>query len=55
MAKEYRRFPIFWVIVLAFGLAWFFNELGIIDIDIPWLPLILIIVAIGAIFNRINR
>lgn len=51
MAK--RRFSSFWAIILIIAVVWFFSELGYIDFDIPWLPLILIIVALGAIINHL--
>ena len=50
MAKN--KFPTFAVILLVLGILWVINSLGYIVVDIPWLPLILIIVAIGMIANR---
>jgi len=49
-----RSFPTFAVIVLLAAVAWFLSELGYLNINIPWIPLILIIVALGWIFNRFN-
>ena len=49
------KFPTFWVIVLLFALAWLLEEIGIFTLNFPWLPVIIIIVAIGAIFNRFNK
>ncbi|MFQ5531357.1 MAG: hypothetical protein ACE5ES_01950 [Candidatus Nanoarchaeia archaeon] len=51
MVKK-TRFPTFWAIVLLMGIAWFLGELGYLNINIPWLPTILIVVAIGAIVNN---
>lgn len=48
-----RRFPTLAVIVLVFALVWFLTELGYLRIDIPWIPLLLIIISIGWIFNRL--
>ena len=40
------------IILLLFGIVWFANSLGYLQIDFPWLPAILIIVAVGMIANR---
>ena len=55
MAKKY--FPTFWTIVLLLGIAWLLRELGYIspELDIPWLPAILVVIAIGAIVNHYCR
>lgn len=50
--KAKPKFPTFAVILLAVGLVWFLNELKVISIDIPWIPTVLVIVAIGMIINR---
>ncbi|MFH1248905.1 MAG: hypothetical protein V1660_02030 [archaeon] len=58
MAKEARfnrGFPTFAVVLLAIGIIWLLNDLKIIAINIPWIPAILIIVAIGLIANRCGR
>jgi len=47
-----KTFPTFAVIVLLFAIAWLLEELGVLAINVPWLPVILITVAIGWIFNR---
>jgi len=49
------KFPMLAVILLIFALAWLFNELGYFKINIPWVPTILIVVAIGLIANRYSR
>jgi len=41
-------------LILIFAIVWFFSELGYLNINIPWIPLILIIVALGWIFNRFS-
>jgi len=50
-----KKFPIFWTIVLVFGIAWLLEEMNLYSLDLPWLPVILIIVALGAIFNKFNK
>jgi len=51
MAK--KEFPTFAVILLLFGIIWLLNELEVWNIDFPWIPVVVIIVAVGMIFNRI--
>jgi hypothetical protein len=48
-----RRFPILAVIVLIFAGLWLLRELDIVDIQLPWLPVVLIVIAIAVIFNRL--
>jgi len=48
-------FPTFAVILLVVGIVWLLSELRYITIDIPWIPVVLIIVAIGMIFNKFAR
>jgi len=47
-----RRFPVLAVILLLFALTWIFNDLGYISINIPWIPVIIAVIAIGIIVNR---
>ena len=49
------KFPVMAVVILIFALAWLFTELGYVVIKIPWLPTILVVLAIGMIFNRLNK
>ena len=53
MAKG--KFPALAVIVLIFAIVWFISEWYGVYVNLPWLPLILIIVALGWIFNRFNN
>lgn len=53
-AKMKGKFPTLAVILLAIGLIWFLNDTGVIAVNIPWIPAILIIIAIGMIINRYN-
>lgn len=51
-----RRFPMLAVILLVFAAIWLLSELKVIPtIDIPWIPIILIVVSIGLIYNRFAR
>lgn len=50
----YRRtFPTLAFIVLVFAGFWLLREIDVIDLRLPWLPVVLIIIAIGIIFNRL--
>lgn len=50
------RFPTFSVLLLAVGLIWLFSEMGYIAVNIPWLPVLLILLAFGIIVNSfMNR
>jgi uncharacterized membrane protein YoaK (UPF0700 family) len=52
MKKHYRRFPTIAFILLVFAIFWLLSELKVLVIDIPWIPVILIIISLGLIFNR---
>ena len=47
-----RRFPVLGTLLLIFGVVWLVNEVGYANINLPWLPVILIVIAIAMIFNR---
>lgn len=47
-----RRFPTLAIALLVVGIIWLLNDLKLISINIPWIPIILIIVAVGMIFNK---
>ncbi|MBU2562035.1 MAG: hypothetical protein KKF68_00025 [Nanoarchaeota archaeon] len=49
------KFPMLAVVLLIFGIAWLLNELKVFNLDLPWGPVIIIIIAIGLIFNRFSR
>lgn len=50
MAK--KRFPVLAVILLIFAVSWLLSDLGYWNVDIPWIPTILVVVAVGWIINR---
>ena len=52
--KHKKGFPTFAVILLIFGIVWALNSLGMIEFDFPWMPVVLIIIALGMIVNRFN-
>ena len=59
MAKVKGRccgeFPTFAVILLVVGIIWLLNDLNVIMVNIPWVPMVLIIVAIGMIYNKFKK
>lgn len=48
------KFSAFWAIILVISIIWFLRELGYLNLDIPWLPLIIIIVSLGALINHLR-
>lgn len=50
-----RKFPVLGFIILIFASLWLLREIKVVDIRLPWLPVVLIIIAIGMIFNRLLR
>jgi len=48
-----RRFPILGFIILIFASLWLLREMDVVDLSVPWLPIVLIVIAIGIIFNRL--
>jgi len=52
MRHDRPKFPALAVILLIFSLIWLFSELGYFHINVPWIPVILVIIAIGMVFNR---
>ncbi len=50
-----RKFPVLAVILLLFAIAWILSDLGMLVIDIPWIPVILAIIAVGMIINRLSN
>lgn len=48
-----RKFPVLGFIILIFASLWLLREMEVIDFYVPWLPVVLIVIAIGIIFNRL--
>ncbi len=53
MAKN--KFPVLWTLLLIAGIVWLINEMFYFSINLPWLPVILIVIAIGMIANRYRK
>ena len=49
------NFPTLAVILLVVGIVWIIDEIGYLNITFPWIPVIVIIVAVGMIVNRYTR
>jgi len=47
-----KRFPTFAFLVLVVGIIWLLTELGLVRIDIPWLPIVVIVLSLGWILNH---
>jgi len=52
---EKRKFPTLAAILLVFSVTWLLNDLNVVNLNIPWIPTILSIIAIGWIINRYTR
>ena len=48
-------FPTISIIILVTGILWLINELEILRIDIPWFPVVLIIIGIAGIIEFYRR
>ncbi|MBU0979786.1 MAG: hypothetical protein KJ709_03195 [Nanoarchaeota archaeon] len=48
-------FPTFATVLLVIGLIWLLNELKVFTVDIPWIPIVLMVIAIGMIVNRMKK
>ena len=47
-----KGFPTFAVILLALAVIWILSDLGYIAVNIPWIPVVIAIIAIGMIVNK---
>ena len=50
--KDKKKFPTFGIIVFLLGMTWLLNEMEVLTLNIPWFPLIMVIVAIGWIVDN---
>ena len=54
MARHrHRKFPILGFLVLIFAGLWLLRETDVIDIRLPFLPVLLVVIAVAIIFNRL--
>ena len=54
-SKGSKRFPTVPVLLLAIGILWLLQETNVISIDVPWWPVILIVIALGWIINSYKK
>jgi len=50
-----KRFPVLAIILLLFAAVWILSDMNILVIDIPWIPIILAVIAVGMIINRLSN
>ncbi len=50
--EKYGVFPTFALIVLLIGVFWLLNELNVLKVKIPWIPIVIIVVALGWIVDH---
>ncbi len=50
-----ETFPTIPVIILVTGILWLINELKILTINIPWFPVVLIIVGVAGLIEFYKR
>lgn len=55
MANKCCKFPTFAVVLLFIGVIWLLNELNVFSIDIPWVPIVVIIIATGMLINNYRK
>jgi len=49
------KFPVLAALLLIFAIVWILDELNVFVINLPWIPVILAVIAIGMIINRYSR
>jgi len=54
MGEEEKNgvFPTFALIVLLIGVFWLLSDLNVLKVDVPWVPIVIIVVAIGWIVDH---
>ncbi|MFC1517836.1 hypothetical protein ACFL5G_04690 [Candidatus Margulisiibacteriota bacterium] len=55
MAKKAKALPLFAIVVLLIGITWLLTEMGIISTNIPWWPVILILVGANWIYEYYSK
>jgi hypothetical protein len=50
--KKGTKFPTFSVLLLVVGIVWLLNEVGLISIKVPWIPIVLVIIALSMLYNH---
>ena len=51
-----KKFPTFAIILLIIGFVWLLSELKVIQIvSIPWIPIVLLVIALGMLYNHYSK
>lgn len=50
-----KELPIFGIILVVVGVIWLLNELQVFTIEIPWLPVVVIILGAGMAYNQFMK
>jgi len=50
-----RRFPTFGFMILVLAVIWLLKDLGYITINLPIIPILLILISLGWIINSLIR
>jgi uncharacterized membrane protein HdeD (DUF308 family) len=50
-----RVFPLAGIILLIIGIVWLLNALNVFMINVPWVPLVVIVIGISLIVNHYYR
>ena len=48
------KFPVLGVIILLVGIFWLFDDIGLLQTNVPWIPIIVIVIGAGLIMNRVT-
>jgi hypothetical protein len=55
MTKGNKVFPTFAVIVLILAVLWMLSGFKVFTADIPWIPIIVVVIAVGWIVNHYTK
>lgn len=50
-----KGFPTFAFLLLVIGVLWLLSSVGVITVDVPWWPVVLIIVASGWVIDHYKK
>lgn len=50
-----KTFPTFAIVLLVLAVLWMLSELGVLTISLPWLLIIVVIIALGMVVNHYSR
>jgi hypothetical protein len=53
--KENGVFPTFALVILLIGVFWLLNDLNVLKVNVPWIPIVIIVVAIGWIVDHFAK